>query len=353
MALSRLDIHHLRNLPHVRVQPGPRFNLFWGSNGAGKSSVLEAVHLLGRGLSFRTSDFRSLLAIGADSCTVSGRSLSSGSAIGVEFNRNGISYHLDGKPAVNRAALSERLPMVFLGPDSHKLLTEGPQQRRRFLDWGVFHVEPRFLTAWKRYQRALRQRNMALRTGQNLTPWDDELVKNALEITEYRDAYLERLSPHVHYYLNELCQLESPSLKLAPGWRQESNLQSVLRSGIEQDKAFGYTRHGPHRADLVLKTAGKLAKEVVSRGQQKLLICALILAQAKVVNEGKNTPCILLVDDLASELDSDHRSKLLSLLAGLNSQVFITATEATLPALNNTSDWVVFHVEQGSVRPQT
>lgn len=352
MALSRLDVSKLRNLHTARLLPGPRFNLFWGGNGAGKTSVLEAVHLLGRGCSFRTSDLRNLLAHGEETCVVAGKVLGSGVGLGTEFDRNGGTYRIDGNLAQNRAALSERLPVIFFGPDSHRLLADGPQLRRRFMDWGVFHVEPQFLTIWRRYQRALKQRNMALRTGQALNAWDEELVVSAQEITRFRAAYLTRLIPQVERYLQELCQLESISFSLAPGWRQDTEYSKVLGGGQEQDRLFGYTRYGPHRADLIIKIGGKPAKDVVSRGQQKLLICALTLAQAVVVNAYNSNPSVLLIDDLASELDPPHRLKLLQLLAELGGQVFITATEQlNLPPEFN-AELTVFHVEHGAIKPQ-
>ena len=351
MALSRLDIHQLRNLQHVRLQPGSYFNLLWGSNGAGKSSVLEAIHLLGRGSSFRGNDVRSLLSHGAERCLVSAKLEHSGVTIGTEFTRSELTYRIDGAAAANRAALSERLPVVFLGQESHRLLTEGPQQRRRFLDWGVFHVEPRFLMAWRRYQRALKQRNTALRHGQRLAPWDEELVKLATEITEFRGAYLNRLAPYVQYYLAALCELKDFTLKLFPGWRQDTTLAEALKHGLEQDKTFGYTRYGAHRADLVIKTDGRQAKEVVSRGQQKLLICALTLAQAMLVNENEATSCVVLIDDLAAELDPDHRLKLLALLAALGSQVFITATDTATSWGEMQTECRLFHVKQGTIDP--
>ncbi|MEK7321963.1 MAG: DNA replication/repair protein RecF [Pseudomonadota bacterium] len=352
MALSRLDVNNLRNLRTTRLLPGPQFNLFWGANGAGKTSVLEAVHLLGRGCSFRTSDFRHLLPPGVETCVVTGKLVGSGMALSTEFNRNGVNYRIDGNLAPNRAALSERLPVIFLGPDSHRLLSDGPQLRRRFMDWGVFHVEPQFLTVWRRYQRALKQRNMALRVGQGLDSWDNELVRSAQEITRFRTIYLSRLLPHVEHYLAELCELEAISLALAPGWRADADYSDVLRVGQEQDRAFGYTRYGAHRADLIIKTAGKPAKDVVSRGQQKLLICALMLAQATVVNTCNSNPSVLLVDDFASELDPQHRFKLLQLLAELRGQVFMTATERLILPQEFNTELAVFHVEHGEIKQQ-
>ncbi len=352
MALSRLDINNLRNLRTARLLPGAQFNLFWGANGAGKTSILEAVHLLGRGCSFRSVDLRHLLPPGVETCVVTGKLAGSGMALGTEFDRNGANYRIDGNLAANRAALSERLPVIFLGPDSHRLLSDGPQLRRRFIDWGVFHVEPQFLPLWRRHQRALKQRNMALRTGHELSSWDDELVRSAQGITRFRLAYLTRLIPRIEYYLKRLCDLEAISLNLAPGWREDADYFDVLRTGQEQDRVFGYTRYGAHRADLIIKTAGKPAKDVVSRGQQKLLMCALMLAQAMVVNDCNSNPSVFLVDDFASELDQQHRFKLLQLLAEMNCQVFMTATEQlTLPHEFN-AELTVFHVEQGEIKPQ-
>lgn len=346
MTLCTLEMHNVRNLAPVQLHPSPRFNLFFGGNGAGKTSVLEGIYLLSRGQSFRSAEPYSLVHHGLASCTVTAKT-ATGSNLGIELARTGARCRIDGREA-QRAELAQGLPLLFIGPDSHRILNDGPQQRRRFLDWGAFHVEPRFLAVWRRYQRALKQRNMALRLGQALAAWDDILAEVALELDQIRRSYLDRLLPYAVAYVREFGDLDGLTLDYLSGWRHDASYKEVLATAAVQDRVLGYTRYGPHRGDLHIKLRGHPAREVVSRGQQKLLIYSLLLAQATQLQQVSGLRCVVLVDDLAAELDGPRRALLLDVLARLDSQIFITTV--------NDSDWPTtagmtarFHVEQGRI----
>lgn len=350
MILSWVEAHHFRNLVTARIPLGHNFNIFLGGNGAGKTSLLEAIYVLGRGSSFRSAHNSSLITQGFDSFAVSGQLVPDAIVVGIEHQRrDGNRYRINGGPVLNRASLIERLPVQFIGPDSHQLITEGPQLRRRFLDWGVFHVEPSFISIWQRYQRVLKQRNAALRQGHILKVWDAALVEAAHPLDNLRRTYLNQFHSIALHYIAKLCNLKV-GLEYLGGWRQGTSFEQVLLENREQDQALGHTRFGPHRADVQIKVNGKAAKDVVSRGQQKLLVTALLIAQTAFTQK-EQRPCLILIDDLASELDMEHRQAMLSLLAELKSQIIITAVEEW-PWLRQQNQTRVFHVEQGSVTPQ-
>jgi len=351
MALSRLDICQLRNLPLVRIEPHPRFNGLCGANGSGKTSVLEAIYILGRGTSFRSKDLGQAVQAGADSFQLAARLEPRGVSLGVEYqSKGGVHYRLGGEPLRSRLDLAQQLPLLFISPDSHALISGGPQGRRRFLDWGLFHVEPRFIATWRRYHRALKQRNRALGMDGVETAWDPELAQAADQITELRHGYLRRLEPHAINYARRLGAIPDLGLHYSPGWRQDLDFLAALRAGLPQDRAYGFTRQGPHRADLVVKAKSRLAKETVSRGQQKLLVIALLLAQVAVLNEEAGLSPVILVDDLAAELDRQHKALLLEVLQERQAQVFLTVTERQLlPEGDVAIRW--FHVELGRVKP--
>lgn len=348
MTLGRLEVHHLRNIAAAQIQIGSRFNVFIGSNGAGKTSVLEAVHLLGRGTSFRSGDLSQLVNHTVTSCAVSGY-LRDTTFLGVEYGLSGFRARVNGTRNVSRAELAEYLPIIFMGPDSHRLLTEGPPQRRRLLDWGVFHVEPGFITIWRRCQRALRQRNEALKNRHPVNAWNQGLVETAYQLDHYRRCYIERLIPFAQHYVHELLERHDLQLDYVCGWRFGMAYDEVLQRALEQDQKLGHTRFGPHRADIQIKFANRVARDVVSRGQQKLLVFGLLLAQAALFNSLHSSRCMVLVDDLTSELDLAHRTKLLSLLKGLDTQVLITAVDDPQPSLLTDPETVMFHVEQGKI----
>lgn len=334
------------------MEPAPGLNGLYGVNGSGKTSILEALYILGRGGSFRSKDLSRVLRNGAQGFWVAGRLAPENLAMGVEYSPGqGLRCRMGGEPVYSRADLAGHLPLLFISPESHGLITEGPRQRRRFLDWGVFHVEPGFIPAWRRYRRALKQRNQALGTPGVESAWDNELIRAAEEITQLRCDYLKRLSPFVERYVQRLVELEQVTLGFASGWRQGEDYGMVLREALAQDREFGFTRHGPHRADVVVKVGQRPAREILSRGQQKLLVIALLLAQAALLNQATLRGPVILVDDLAAELDLHHRRRLLAVLGELQTQVFLTVTERQELPRSDEFPLHWFHVEQGEIIP--
>lgn len=349
MGLARLEISNIRNLQSVRVDLNPGFNALYGANGSGKTSFLEAIFILGRGTSFRTKDLSRVLHDSAQQFFVSGRLDPSMSTLGVEFQASGTQFRIAGQKARGRLELAEHLPLIFISPESQSLISEGPQQRRRFLDWGVFHVEPGFFPAWRLYQRALKQRNKALGSPGVETAWDMELARTSELITQLRGDYVTRLVPYVELYVQKLTALENVTLSFTPGWRQGQSYLEALRTSLPQDREYGFTRQGPHRADLVVRVGNRLARDTLSRGQQKLLVFALLLAQVALLNEVAAVQPVIMIDELAAELDAVHREQLVQVLAELEAQVFITVTERRALIGDEKIPIKWFHVKQGRI----
>lgn len=278
------------------------------------------------------------------------------SNLGVSRDRQGdFQIRIDGQNARSAAQLAETLPLQLINPDSFRLLEGSPKIRRQFLDWGVFHVEPRFLPAWQRLQKALKQRNSWLRRGTldavSQAAWDRELCLASDEIDGYRRSYIQQLKPVFEQTLSELVALEGLTLSYYRGWDKERPLSEVLTSSLLRDQQIGHTQSGPQRADLRLRLGAHNAADILSRGQQKLVVCALRIAQGHLVDQAKRGQCIYLVDDLPSELDEQHRRALCRLLEDLNCQVFITCVDHELLSDGWQTDTPVsmFHVEHGRI----
>ena len=359
MSLSRLSVTGVRNLQPVTLTPSPRINILHGDNGSGKTSLLEAIHLLGMARSFRSSRLNPVITHEQASCTVFGQvelGDDQSSALGVSRDRSGeLRIRINGQGVRSAAELAEALPLQLINPDSFRLLEGAPKLRRQFLDWGVFHVEPRFLKAWQRLQQALRQRNSWLRHGTldtaSQAAWSRELSAASDEIDGYRRAYIQTLKPVFEQTLASLLALDGFQLSYYRGWDKDRSLADVLEGSIDRDRAMGYTQAGPQRADLRLRVANHNAAETLSRGQQKLVVCALRIAQGHLVSEAKRGQCIYLVDDLPSELDDQHRLALCRLLEQLNCQVFITCVDSNVLQEGWRDDTPVsmFHVEHGAI----
>lgn len=360
MPLKRLSVTGVRNLQPVTIQPSPRINLIYGANGSGKTSLLEAIHLLGLARSFRSTRLQPVIQHGEQACTVFGEvSQRSGlsTAIGITRSKQAdYQVRIDGENVRSIAQLAETLPLQLINPDSFRLLEGAPKQRRQYLDWGVFHVEHQFLPMWQRLQKSLKQRNSLLRRGRiqrsMLVPWEAELITSGERIDEFRQAYLQRLKPVFEDILARLVPLEDLTLSYFRGWDKTKSLAQVLDEQFERDSQLGYTQAGAQRADLRLRCNNMNAVDILSRGQQKLVVCALKIAQGYLLKEhGAQQDCIFLVDDLPSELDMLHRKALCSLLEDLDCQVFVSSVdiESMRDCWKNDTPLSMFHVEHGQI----
>ena len=362
MELSKLHIRNVRNLEQLELNGLGKVNLFFGSNGAGKTSILESIHLLGMGRSFRGGSVKPLIAHGCTSCTVYGSiitKLSTSLAIGVQRNTSGeVQIKVAGKAVQSATQLIEHLPLQTINSDSFDLLTGAPQARRQYLDWGVFHVEHRFYHQWQRFQRCIKQRNNLLRRGKiasgELDVWTRDLSASGSAINDYRREYFSHLVPQFRSIMEVLApELEGLELRYRQGWDRSLGYVDALKASQAIDQERGYTHVGPQRADIKVIIEGRPAAEVLSRGQQKLVVCALKLAQGQLMTALGQGVCTYLIDDLTAELDKAHSKLVCQLLSSMRVQVFVSSIEqedicSVWPEQDNLQ---VFHVEHGVVSP--
>lgn len=359
MHVTRLDIAGLRRFDRVSLAPAETFNLLTGHNGAGKTTVLEALHLMAYGRSFRGRVRDGLIRQGTAALEVfvewkevSGRLRRAG----LRHSGQAWEGRLDGAPVEHLGELCAALAVVTFEPGSHDLVTGGSEGRRRLLDWGLFHVEPEFLPLWRRYARALKQRNALLKdrvASHQLDAWDRELGESGEAITHHRQRYLDCWAPRFRVAAAELLPAGGEAaLSFIPGWRRdELRLADALLLARERDLAVGYTSVGAHRADWRIGFHALPNREMLSRGQAKLTALALLLSQATQHAALRGDWPIVALDDLASELDRSHQQRVLEWLLSTGAQVFITGTEppAALSDMPVPSDLTLFHVEQGNL----
>lgn len=350
MILTQFQIIAFRNLKSLTFSPAPSINAIVGPNGAGKSSVLEAIHTLSAGHSFRTRKAKELIAHDAESFTVSGllqdrqgREHRCGMR---RSNQGDVELRMNYESVRSIAEISRAIPVKALTPDSHALIQDGPTARRQFMDWGTFHEEQSFFSDWKLYKRALDQRNKALRMGSALaeiTNWNGEFSKAGEAINQSRETYLQRLIPYFNLLLEKLTSDFTVDLRYKRGYSEDRSLLETLEKNIAQHQRFKTTTDGPHRAELAITVGEHPARQILSRGQQKLVVYALHLAQLEVLHENSDRHAIVLCDDMASELDKVNLGRVLGLLAEKPTQVFIAGTDRLEIAEN-------FLLESGTIR---
>ena len=353
MRIDLLRAQHLRCFDGVEVRPGPRLNWFLGPNGAGKTSVLEAVYLLSHGHSFRAGARDALIQREHSGFDLFAELSRKEASHRLGLGRREAEWHvqIDGEPRATLSPLLELCAVVCFEPGSHGLITGAAEQRRRFLDWGVFHVEHHSLDLWRDYRRALRQRNALLKQEGDPAQfgfWEAELGRLGECIDQGRRAYFELLQQQVSGLAVKLLpELGAPRLSFRSGWLREEPLQDLLAAHRPQDMARGHTRLGPHHADWRLDFERAPGREFFSRGQTKLATLACILAQAAVFAEQRAEWPILCLDDLTSELDETHQALVLDWVSRRPAQVWLTATGLSPAGLEAGQQ---FHVEHGTLR---
>ncbi|MBN4075061.1 DNA replication/repair protein RecF [Gammaproteobacteria bacterium AH-315-E17] len=354
--LKKLSISKLRNLGSVLLMPSPGFNLIYGENGSGKTSLLEAIYLLGRGKTFRSSSKAPIIQNDAEECIIFAE-LNDAQSIGFSRPRSGEeTIHINGEKPTSRAELAEALPLQMLNTDAFKILEGGPSVRRAYLDWGVFHVEHSFISHWRQAQKALLNRNSLLKHKavhpSEISPWTHEFCQHAEIIHRSRNDYIAKLEKCLDEILSALMPLDNFKIHYFKGWDETQELEEVLTRNLQRDIKYGFTSAGPHRADIKIQIAKDSAADILSRGQQKLLVIAMKLAQATMLKRDSDKGCLFLVDDLPAELDKANRAKVLAMLAQIGEQVFVTGIEKgeLYEPLQKEKELKLFHVEHGKIK---
>lgn len=351
MPIQYFSAQGFRCLAGIELDVDPGFNLIHGPNASGKTSILEAIAYLGRGKSFRGAPVTSLIRHGEKEFVLFARVGDGGrtAKVGVRNSAEGLEVRIDGQAGGGAADLATALPLQIIDPDVHDLVSGPPDERRRYLDWIAFHVEQGYLGAWRRFRRALKQRNAALRSGQAaamIRGWNAEFVELAQQIDAGRRLALEVAMEDLEDTGRELLGAEV-CFEYRSGWKEGVELLESLEAGLERDLQQGSTQSGPHRGDLRLVYDERQARKLVSRGQQKLLACAMIIAAAQTAQSALERPLLMLLDDPAAELDRDSLSRLMGRVRNLGCQVI--ATSLVPDAAIFGGEGAVFHVEHGAL----
>jgi DNA replication and repair protein RecF len=365
MTLRRLSATSFRNLQAVDIELSPQLNIIYGDNGSGKTSLLESISILSLGRSFRSRKYKHMIQHEAEDYTVFGQVECGGTAtpVGINRHRNGQAViKVGGKHCSSAAQLAETLPIRIMNGHSFQLLEGGPAERRKFIDWLVFHVEHEFYQAWRSYEKCLKQRNSLLRRDKIdpllMAPWDREIALLANRLDHFRHSSFRLLETVFNQLISEFAGLKGLRLSYYRGWDKDTDYSDLLSQHQDRDRELGYTRQGPHRADIRVLVEKQPAVELLSRGQQKIVVSALLIAQGMVFYETRKRGCLYLIDDLPAELDARFRSQLAEWLSRMETQIFVTGVErntlldAWRTAGKLPDSYRVFHVKHGAIQQE-
>jgi DNA replication and repair protein RecF len=361
MHINQIRLQNFRNFPSVELFPHKNLNVIYGVNGAGKSSVLESLHVLGFGRSFRTSKSDTFIK-DKESFTSGFCKFSIGddqTSLGfMRSKQDGNVFSVNGEKTKRITDIARLLPVQIFTPQSSDLILGAPLGRRRYIDWLLFHVEQQFQIINGRYQNCLSQRNALLKQFdfkqstefQQQDMWLEQLAELGEGITKYRVEYISRLNDEISTLYEQFYPELSIVLRYNTGWEKNSSLKDSLSSKVERDLFKGSTSSGPHKADIHFLVDGKHASEFMSRGQLRLLVSILLLAEVRLLKSLISKQSIFLIDDIAAELDEETREKFISIVLEQDTQVFVTAIEKQqLSFIQNYNNKKVFHVKQNHV----
>lgn len=356
MQLKQISIRNFRCIESVKLELDAELNWIVGQNASGKTSLLEALFFAGHGRSFRSSRPDQLIMQGSEGLEVVAwlQDRQREIVLGVARDKDGTRAKLGGENLRGMAGAATALPVVVLDSGMNDLVSGGPVERRRWLDWGVFHVEQSFLPVWRAFQAALRQRNEALKHGlapKAVLPWTRSVAETGEQLTALRIQHFRKLEPLLEEYLAEALGGVPVRAVFRQGWAADETYAESLERFGERDRETGGTRRGPHRAEIELSVEGAPAVERLSRGQQKMAAGALWLAQVKAFTDGTGQAPLLLVDDLAAELDTANLDRFLSLLSRQKAQRILTAINEADVVRTGLENGRLFHVEHGQIRP--
>lgn len=353
MAIRQLSLTDFRNLRSTTLDFNAHINLVSGRNGSGKTSLLEAIHVLCQAHSFRSHQLKQCIQHDKSSFLLFGRF--SDFKAGLSKSSSKLDIHVDGEAIKRRSELVRRVPIHIVNADSFLLIDGAPSRRRAFIDWCLFHVEHGYTQIWSDFRHALRQRNRLLKTRKDfklLDYWDEHLVAPSLQLHELRQRQSDELRKVLHEEFSDLLADIPIEFDYRRGWAEDVDLLGALGQQRKRDIQSGFTNVGVHRDDLVFTSSGRKATEVLSRGQSKRLCLALLMASLKMVGHKSGKRIILLIDDLHSELDQSAQKKVYQQLAGMDLQLFISNIDSQLPAGLQAKEFKMFHVEHGTIKPR-
>ncbi|MDN7125389.1 DNA replication/repair protein RecF [Pseudidiomarina terrestris] len=358
MHIDALTLTDFRNFEEAKLLPGRQINLIVGHNGSGKTSLLESIYCLGSGRSFRPGTHKQIIRHEQSSFTIFARGTDEQGdkhALGFQRDREGlVKIRVDGELVRRFGQMAQLVPVQLMTPETVELVLGGPRVRRQFLDWGVFHVEHRYIGEITSFNHVLKQRNSLLkqrRVGQEGDYWDTKFAELGEQVAAERQKYWSGFEPVLLDRLKHFLPEYDFKIILKQGWDGDLSLRDAMAKNKSAEDRYGHAIVGPHKAELKMLANGEDVKSILSRGQLKLFVAAIKVVQGEYLFAKTGVQCIYLVDDITAELDAGSQQKFCEALVATKAQLFVSAiNKGELPEIIRSADTRMFHVEHGTVK---
>ena len=360
MKIKKLFLQNFRNYENETFTFSGGLNVLFGKNGQGKTNCAEAVFYLCTGASLRIRHDKQLIRIGASSARIVAEAENRYGNVTIEADiyENKRDIRVNGSKISKNADLMGHINSVFFSPGELRLIQDGPDERRRFMNISISQTSPAYYTALLRYNKILDQRNTLLKNRDvslvldTLPVWDEQLCKYAATIIQKRVEFVEKLAPYAkdfHAYLTD----GKEDLVIKPDRKYEGDSEEItktllrrLENNYEKDLRLGYTTVGPHRDDLDILIGGVDAKAYASQGQTRTAALALKLSEVQIFKALSGEYPVLVLDDVMSELDLPRRKKLLKRIEEVQTILTCTHTERVLYG----ADCNKIRIEEGRIK---
>ena len=350
MHIDNIKLINFRLFESLHFSPSSKANVIIGANATGKTSLLESIYLLARNRSFRTKNNVSLINKNAQELIISAnliKDCGTNFHLGLKKTKSQTELHIAGQKQRRVSDQARLIPLGIVTANIQRLFTDGPNIRRKFINWGVFHVEHEYATIMNTYNKILMQRNTALRSGKGFYKvWDIQFVEYGNIIDQLRKNYFKHFQCIFKKLIKNYDSFADIEIQYKQGWNKEKKLIEAIKG--KNDSHLQYTASGPHRADIGIYINNNSAVEVLSNGQLKILSILFVIAQLILIQQFTNERPIVLFDDIASEIDEENKRRILQLIISLDYQSFITTLDNDFNR-NEMLESQVFHVEHGEI----
>ena len=354
--ISELKLTNFRCFVSSTINLSPGINFFYGPNGSGKTSILEAIYMCSSGKSFKSSNIKSLISFDQDCFSINAYDSSKGYTLNLVKRHTGsISIKINNTKSTSSKLIKE-FPATAIHNNTFSFANASPDFRRKILDRSLFVSNPNFSETWFGFYRSLKQRNSSLKKGfiSNIDVWNKKVSEEGKNLDINRITFFEESLSELKSIFNKLRpsaitdKLNKVSIEFFSGWDKENELYNLLVQNQNKDLFSKTTTQGPHKADIKILIKGMDAKQILSRGEQKILSILWCCSQNEVLRKKYNIDATLIIDDIKSELDTSTFEVFLNLLNFLDNQVIFSCIDDDFSSKMDHSykDFKKFHVEQ-------